>query len=56
MGTKLDKVVTYNEEFPLIKSHDFLVTCSDKVTRQFKCVTRFFIRKVFIRKRASKTS
>ena len=37
MGTKLDQVMTDNDELPLVKPHDLLITRSHEVTRQIKC-------------------
>ena len=39
MGTKLDRVVTYHEGIPPIKSRDPLITWSCEITRQTKTIT-----------------
>ena len=38
MSTKLGRVVTYNEELPPKKSHDYLITWSFEVMWQMKKV------------------
>ena len=38
MVTKLGRVVTYHERHPPIKSHDFLITWSCKITQQTELI------------------